>query len=256
MQQHTEEGYVRSELRNQVAIIEFHHPQSNSLPGKILEALASAIHGAGNDAEAKVILLRSYGEKAFCAGASFEELMAIRTEAEGHAFFSGFAHVINAMRTCNKFVVARIHGKCVGGGVGIAAAADYAIAVNSASVKLSELAVGIGPFVVGPAVERKIGQAAFSQLSIDAASWRSASWAYKKGLFAEVYETEQGMDEAIDRLTATLAHSNPEAMTVLKQVFWSGTEHWQKLLYERAAISGKLVLSAFTRQAIEKFKKK
>jgi len=256
MQQHIAEGYVTTALRNQVAIIEFHHPQSNSLPGKILEALASAIHGAGNDAEAKVILLRSYGEKAFCAGASFDELAAIRTEAEGHAFFSGFAHVINAMRTCNKFVVARIHGKCVGGGVGIAAAADYAIAVNNASVKLSELAVGIGPFVVGPAVERKIGPAAFSQLSIDAASWRSASWAHKKGLFAEVYETEEAMDEAIDRLTTTLAHSNPEAMAALKQVFWSGTEHWDELLLERAAISGKLVLSAFTRQAIEKFKKK
>lgn len=256
MQKHIADGYVTTTLRNQVAIIEFHHPQSNSLPAKILEALASAIHGAGNDEGAKVILLRSYGEKAFCAGASFDELAAIRNEAEGQSFFSGFAHVINAMRTCNKFVVARIHGKCVGGGVGIAAAADYAIAVNIASVKLSELAVGIGPFVVGPAVERKVGSAAFSQLSIDAASWRSASWAHKKGLFAEVHETEVAMDEAIDRLTTTLAHSNPEAMAALKQVFWSGTEHWDELLLERASISGKLVLSDFTREAIEKFKKK
>ena len=250
------EGYIKSELHQHIHTIEFHHPQSNALPGKLLEALASAIHAAGNDADTKVIVLRSFGEKAFCAGASFDELISIQTEAEGYAFFSGFAQVINAIRVCPQFVIARIHGKCVGGGVGIAAAADYAFAVDHASVKLSELAVGIGPFVVGPAVERKLGTAAFSQLSIDAANWRSAQWAHKKGLFAELYDTEAAMDEAIQKLAHTLAHSNPEAMAELKKVFWSGTEHWETLLFERAAISGKLVLSAFTKQAIEKFKKK
>jgi methylglutaconyl-CoA hydratase len=250
------EGYVQSELHKGICSIEFFHPQSNSLPGKILEQLAQTIHGAGNDEEVKVIILRSAGEKVFCAGASFDELIAIKTEADGLRFFSGFAKVINAMRICPKFIIGRIHGKCVGGGVGIAAAVDYAIATDKAEVKLSELAVGIGPFVVGPAVERKIGTAAFSALAIDASSFRNADWAKRKGLFAEVHESTENMDEAIARLSTTLAHSSPEAMAEMKKIFWKGTEHWDELLMQRAAISGRLVLSDFTRKAIETFKAK
>lgn len=248
--------YVKTELHKGVATVEFFHPQSNSLPGKILRDLAAAIIHAGDDPGAAVIVLRSGGEKAFCAGASFDELTAIQTEKEGLAFFSGFAHVINAMRACPKFIIGRIHGKCVGGGVGLAAAVDYAIAAEGADVKLSELAVGIGPFVVGPAVERKIGTAAFSALAIDASSWRNAEWAKRKGLFAEVHEDTGNMDEAVQRLAHHLSHSSPAAMAEMKKIFWKGTEHWDTLLLERAAISGKLVLSEFTRNAIQKFKAK
>jgi methylglutaconyl-CoA hydratase len=250
------EGYVQSELHKGICSIEFFHPQSNSLPGKILEQLAQTIHGAGNDEEVKVIILRSAGEKVFCAGASFDELTAIKNETEGLRFFSGFAKVINAMRICPKFIIGRIHGKCVGGGVGIAAAVDYAIATEKAEIKLSELAVGIGPFVVGPAVERKIGTAAFSALAIDASSFRNADWAKRKGLFAEVHDSTENMDEAIAKLSTTLAHSSPEAMAEMKKIFWKGTEHWDELLMQRAAISGRLVLSNFTRKAIETFKAK
>ncbi|MEK7226828.1 MAG: enoyl-CoA hydratase/isomerase family protein [Bacteroidota bacterium] len=248
--------YVKTELHKGVASIEFFHPQSNSLPAKVLYDLAAAITHAGEDPNVTVIILRSAGEKAFCAGASFDELVAIQNEQEGLEFFSGFAHVINAMRTCPKFIIGRIHGKCVGGGVGLAAAVDYAIAVEAAEVKLSELAVGIGPFVVGPAVERKIGTAAFSALAIDASNWRNAEWAKRKGLFAEVHENIGNMDEAVQRLAHHLSHSSPEAMAEMKKIFWKGTEHWDKLLLERAAISGRLVLSEFTRNAIAKFKAK
>jgi methylglutaconyl-CoA hydratase len=250
------EGYIKTETHNGITTIEFHHPQSNSLPGKLLEELAQTIHGQGNETDTKVIVLRSAGDRTFCAGASFDELVAIQTQEQGIAFFSGFAHVINAMRKCPQFIVARIQGKCVGGGVGIAAAADYAIAVEGAEVKLSELAVGIGPFVVGPAVERKIGAAAFSSLAIDATMWRSSDWAKRKGLFSELHGTVEEMDESIRRLTHNLSHSNPEAMYEMKKIFWKGTDHWDLLLPERAAISGKLVLSTFTKTAIEKFKKK
>ncbi len=250
------DAYVKSSYQHGITTIEFFHPQSNSLPGKILDELAQAIHGAGNDPDTKLVILRSAGEKAFCAGASFDELAAIQNEEQGLQFFSGFAHVINAIRTCPRFVIARIQGKCVGGGVGIAAAADYAIAMEGADVKLSELAVGIGPFVVGPAVERKIGVAAFSQLAIDATMWRTAEWARKKGLYAELHHTTADMDEAIQKLSHTLVHSSPEAMAAMKKIFWKGTEHWNQLLVERAAISGKLVLSDFTKQAIATFKKK
>jgi len=251
-----QEGYVRSEFHNGVSHIEFYHPQSNSLPARILSQLAQEIHGAGNDTDVKVVVLRSAGEKAFCAGASFDELTAISTAEQGREFFSGFAHVINAMRTCPKFIIARIQGKCVGGGVGIAAAADYAIATEAAEVKLSELAVGIGPFVVGPAVERKIGLSAFSQLAIDASMWRNADWAKRKGLFAEVHSDIGALDESVSRLAEILMHSSMDAMREMKTTFWRGTEHWDKLLAERAAISGRLVLSTFTRNAIAKFKKK
>ncbi len=248
--------YVNSHNEHGITTIEFFHPQSNSLPAKILEELAQEIHFAGTNDEAKVVILRSAGEGAFCAGAGFEELTAINNEKEGIKFFSGFANVINAMRKCKKIIIGRIHGKCVGGGVGLAAAADYAIAVDKAEIKLSELTIGIGPFVVGPAIERKIGASAFSQLAIDAHLWRNAEWAKHKGLFAEVHNSIENMDESVYRLANSLSHSNPTAITEMKKIFWKGTEHWDELLKERAAISGKLVLSEFTRNAINKFKTK
>jgi len=251
-----EEAYVKSETHKGVTSIEFFHPQSNSLPGKILHDLTVAIQRAQVDPDTKVIVLRSAGDKTFCSGASFDELVAIKSKEQGLTFFSGFANVINAIRTCPKFVIGRIHGKCVGGGVGIAAACDYAIATESSDVKLSELAVGIGPFVVGPAVERKIGASAFSALAIDATMWRNADWAKRKGLFAEMHDSIENMDESIRRLADTLAHSSPEAMAEMKKIFWKGTDHWDSLLLERAAISGKLVLSDFTKNAIQKFKSK
>src|SRR5574343_1636256 len=255
MIEHIKEGYVKVEREHGIATIEFFHPQSNSLPGKILDALAKEIYSEGLNKETKVIVLRSAGEKVFCSGASFDELSAIKTEEEGLAFFSGFAKVINAMRTCGKIIIARIQGRCIGGGVGLAAAADYAIACEGADVKLSEVAVGIGPFVVGPAVERKIGLSAMSELAINATEWRSADWAKKKGLYTDVFETEAEMDAEIKRLAERLASSNQEAMSMLKGVFWQGTEHWDELLVERAGMSGKLVLSDFTVNAINAFKK-
>ncbi len=250
------EGYVRSEIEHGIATIEFFHPASNSLPGIILSDLAKTINDIGIDERVKVIILKSAGEKAFCAGASFDELIAIKTEEEGKKFFSGFAHVINAMRKCHKFIISRVQGKAVGGGVGLIAATDYAIAVDTASVKLSELAVGIGPFVVGPAVERKIGVSGFSQLAIDATEWRSSEWAKKHGLYSETYHHIFEVDDAIKNLAEKLARSSPEAMAQMKKVFWHGTDHWDHLLAERAAISGRLVLSDFTRNAINKFKTK
>ena len=249
-------AYVTSHIEHGINTIEFYHPQSNSLPGKILEELAREIHFAGTHDDTRVIILKSGGDKTFCYGASFDELAAIKNDTEGLKFFSGFANVINAMRKCPKFIIGRIQGKCVGGGVGLASAVDYAIATNKAEIKLSELAVGIGPFVVGPAVERKIGTAAFSALAIDATNWRSTDWAKRKGLFAEIHDSIENMDEAVYNLANTLSHSNPIAMAEMKKIFWKGTEHWNELLKERAAISGKLVLSEFTRNAINKFKAK
>jgi methylglutaconyl-CoA hydratase len=248
-------NYIKSHTDHTgISSIEFFHPQSNSLPGKMLDELAQEIHHAGLNTDTKLIVLRSAGEKAFCAGASFDELAAIDNEKDGQVFFSGFARVINSMRTCGKLIIARIQGKCVGGGVGLAAAADYAIATGAAEIKLSELAIGIGPFVVGPAIERKIGNAAFTQLAIDAGSWRNADWAKRKGLFAEVHDTIDSMDESIARLADTLSHSSPEAMAELKKICWKGTEHWDQLLDERAAISGKLIVGSFSKAAIAKFK--
>lgn len=248
------EAYIHSNCRDGIATIEFCHPQSNSLPGHILNELAETIGKVSADVQTRVIVLRSAGEKIFCAGASFDELAAITTETEGLAFFSGFARVINTMRKAPQLIVARIQGKCIGGGVGLAASADYAIATTAADVKLSELAVGIGPFVVGPAVERKMGLSAFSQLATDAGRWRSAEWAGKHGLFAEVYTDITGVDDAIEKLTTTLAQSSPDAMREIKRVFWEGTEHWDELLKERAAISGRLILSDYSKSFIQKFK--
>jgi methylglutaconyl-CoA hydratase len=250
------EAYVKITTENSVGNIEFFHPQSNSLPGHILAELASTITKAGEDDNIKVIVLKSAGERAFCAGASFDELVAINTPENGTKFFTGFANVINAARKCPKFIIGRVQGKAVGGGVGMASATDYCFATKFASAKLSELAIGIGPFVVGPAVERKVGTSAFSAMTINATKWFDASWAREKGLYTEVFDSVDEMDAELAKLATTLSKSNPEAMEGLKKVMWQGSEHWDELLMERAVSSGTLVLSDFTKNAIEKFKTK
>ena len=249
-------GSVEFTINHHIATIEFGHPLSNSLPGKILGKLAETIAELGNNDEVRVIVLKSTGEKAFCAGASFDELISIQDFETGKQFFSGFAKVINACRTCPKFIIGRVQGKAVGGGVGIASAVDYCLATKHAEVKLSELAVGIGPFVVGPAVERKIGLSAMSELAINATEWRSAKWAKHKGLYSEIFDSIEELDTEVEKLANKLAQSNPEAMSMLKKVFWEGTDHWGQLLSERAGMSGKLVLSEFTVNAINSFKTK
>ena len=248
-------GHVKSEKHGLTMSIEFYHPQSNSLPSVLLNELANQIHGAGMDDEIKVVILRSVGEKAFCAGASFTELSKINSNSQGEDFFNGFAHVINSMRKCPKFILARIQGKCVGGGVGIAAAADYAIALTGADIKLSELEIGIGPFVVGPAVERKLGLSAYSQLTIDASSWRTAEWAKTRGLYSEVHANLQDLDESLERLVNRLSHSSLQAIREIKKILWHDTSHWDQLLAERAKISGNLVITPMAQRAISLFNK-
>jgi len=248
-----QQPYVNTTIKNKIATIEFFHPAHNSLPGDILAKLAQAIQDTGNNPEIKVIILKSGGDRTFCAGASFNELVAIKNEEEGKKFFSGFANVINAMRKCPKFIIGRIQGKTVGGGVGIAAATDYCMATQYASIKLSELNVGIGPFVVGPAVERKLGLSAMSQIAIDANTFYPAVWAKEKGLFTHVFETTEELDKAVQQFAQNLCNYNPEAMKEMKKIFWQGTENWDTLLAERAIISGRLVLSEFTKETLKKF---
>ena len=249
-------GHVIAHREHGIATIEFYHPQSNSLPSDVLEALAQAIKDESIDFNTKVIILRSAGEKVFCSGASFDELAAITTIEEGTRFFSGFANVINAMRKAPQLIITRVQGKCIGGGVGIVAAADYAIALEGADIKLSELALGIGPFVVGVAVERKIGLSAYTQLAIDAALWRPADWARRKGLYAELHTDVAAMDDSITRLSNVLANYSTAAMKELKHTFWHGTEQWDAMLKERASISGKLIISDYSKDFIRKFKEK
>ena len=233
------EPYVKQEINNNIATIEFFHPAHNSLPGDLLAKLAKTITEAGNNYEVKVIILKSGGDRTFCAGASFNELININDAETGKVFFSGFANVINAMRKCPKFIIGRIQGKTVGGGVGVASATDYCMATKFAAIKLSELNVGIGPFVVGPAVERKLGLSAMSQIAIDANSFYEAEWARQKGLYNQVFETLEALDEAVQKFAENLCNYNPEAMKEMKKVFWSGTEDWDELLAERAVISGR-----------------
>jgi len=248
------QGNINTEIKNGIATITFFHPAHNSLPGALLAKFAAAITEAGDNKIVKVIVLKSAGDRTFCAGASFDELISIEDFDTGKKFFMGFANVINACRKCPKFIIGRIQGKTVGGGVGIASAVDYCFATKYASIKLSELAIGIGPFVVGPAVARKIGASAMSQLAIDATEWRDAIWANTMGLYAEVFDNVEDMDTGIEVLAQKLVNSNPEAMRLLKRVFWEGTEHWDSLLERRAEMSGQLVLSEYSKNAIAAFK--
>ncbi|WP_431158999.1 enoyl-CoA hydratase/isomerase family protein [Winogradskyella poriferorum] len=246
--------YVKQTIENEVGYIEFFHPAHNSLPGDLLSQLADTITEAGENEAIKVIVLKSGGNRTFCAGASFKELININDEDTGKVFFSGFANVINAMRKCPKFIIGRVQGKTVGGGVGLASATDYCMATNFAAIKLSELNVGIGPFVVGPAVQRKLGLSGMSQIAIDANSFYPAEWAKSKGLFTQVYETTEELDAEVKAFAENLCNYNPEAMRDMKTMFWAGTENWDTLLAERAAISGRLVLSDFTKETLKRFK--
>jgi len=247
-----ESGTVSSFVADGVADVSFGHPKSNSLPASVLRALADKIIALGGRADVRAILLRTYGTGAFCAGASFDELSAIRDAAQGKEFFMGFARVILAMTRCPKPIVTRVHGKVVGGGVGIVAASDYAIATDKAALRLSELAVGIGPFVVGPVIAHKMGQGAFAPIAIDA-EWRDARWGERHGLYARVVDSVESLDASVINFAERLAESNPDAVTRIKQITWQGTESWPTLLEERAAMSGTLVLSDFTRNAIASF---
>ncbi len=248
-------GSLYTHIENHIATIEFGHPASNSFPSELLARLVKAFDQLSQDESVKVIILKSEGDRAFCAGASFDELTSIQNLEQGKQFFMGFANVINAMRTCKKPVIGRIQGKTVGGGVGLAAACDYCMASEAAAIKLSELTIGIGPFVIEPAVTRKIGLAAFEALAWDASQWKNAYWAKEKGLYAKVFETLTELDKEIQIFAEKLASYNPEAMEQMKKVSWQGTEHWEDLLAQRASISGQLVLSAHTKTALSKFTK-
>lgn len=250
-----QKGNLSTNIINHVATIEFGHPASNSFPSKLLDKLADEFRKLSKNDDVRIIILKSKGEKTFCAGASFDELMAITSLSEGNAFFNGFANVINSMRTCSKLIIGRIQGKAVGGGVGLACACDYALATEDASIKLSELSIGIGPFVIAPAVERKMGKAALSELSLNATKWKNAYWSKDKGLYSEVFKSIQELDKELDFLSNKLASYNPQALAEMKKVLWENTDHWGELLEERAKISGELVLSAHTKKALKQFKK-
>jgi len=247
-------GSLYTKIENKIATLEFGHPASNSFPAELLERLTQELNLLSHNPEVSIILLRSEGDKAFCAGAFFDELLAVSNFEEGAIFFSGFANVINAMRTCSKLIIGRIHGKAVGGGVGLAAACDYAMATVDSAVKLSEFTIGIGPFVIAPAVERKVGKAALAELTLAAHEWKSAYWAQEKGLYAKVFESIADLDKELDIFTSKLASYNPEALNAMKKVLWQGTDNWDMLLPDNAKISGRLVLSDFTKDALNKLK--
>jgi len=248
-------GSISTVIHSKIATIAFGHPSGNSFPSTLLKDLTTEIESLGTNPNITLIVIKSIGNGAFCAGASFDELLSVSDLEQGTVFFSRFAHAINAMRKCPKLIIGRIHGKAVGGGVGLASACDYALAHQSAAVKLSELTIGIGPFVIEPAVSRKIGKTAFAEMSLSADEWKTAQWAKEKGLYAQVYGTIAELDDALAIICEKLASYNPEALQEIKKIFWEGTENWGTLLYERAAISGNLVLSDFTKNALASLRK-
>ncbi len=248
-------GTIETIINGNIATLLFFHPSSNSFPSTLLQQLTDEINALSKNDSVSIIILKSAGTGAFCAGASFDELLSVSNYEEGSRFFSGFANVINAMRKCPKLIIGRIHGKAVGGGVGLASACDYSFATTKSEIKLSEIAIGIGPFVIEPAVSRKIGKMAMSEMTLNPTAWKTSKWAFEKGLFSEVFETIEDLDISLEEYTKELSSYNPDALLEMKKVLWEGTSHWDSLLYKRAAISGRLVLSDFTKNALEKFKK-
>ncbi len=248
-------GSLYTNIQNTVASVEFGHPASNSFVSELLQRLTNTLDELSQNEDVSLIVLRSEGDGPFCAGASFKELLAVSTEEEGKQFFSGFAHVLNAMRRCSQPIIGRVQGKAVGGGVGLIAACDYVFAAEDAAVRLSELTIGIAPLVIAPAVERKIGVSGLAELSLAPTEWKNAYWAKDKGLFSKVFSTIEEMDKEIDHFTSQLGRYNPHALRELKKVLWKGTDNWAQLLTERASITGSLALSPHTKNALKSFKK-
>jgi methylglutaconyl-CoA hydratase len=248
-------GTIETIINEKIATLQFFHPSSNSFPSRLLQELTNEINSLSKNENVSIIVLKSQGTGAFCAGASFDELLSVSNFEEGSLFFSGFANVINAMRKCPKLIIGRIHGKAVGGGVGLAAACDYSFATLQSEIKLSEIAIGIGPFVIEPAVSRKVGKIAMSEMTLTPTLWKTSKWAFEKGLYSELFETIEALDLRLEEYTKEVSSYNNEALFEMKKVLWEGTNHWDTLLYERAAISGRLVLSDFTKNALNKFKK-
>lgn len=248
------DGTITIDIQNKIATITFSHPASNSFPSDLLQKLTSELNRISTNPLVNVVILQSEG-KTFCAGASFDELLSVTDFETGKKFFSGFADVINAMRKCSKIIIGKVQGKAVGGGVGLISACDIAFAYQDAAIKLSEISIGIGPFVIEPAVTRKIGKTAMTEMTLQPNIWQTADWALAKGLYLDIFDSQAEVTDAVDHIAEKLASYNPEALAEMKKVFWEGTENWDSLLYERAAISGKLVLSDFTKNSLNEFKK-
>lgn len=248
-------GSLYTSIVNKVATVEFGHPAGNSFVAELLERLGKTLNELSENDAVHLIVLKSEGNRAFCAGASFDELLAVDNITEGKVFFNGFAHLINAMRTCKKLIIGRVQGKAVGGGVGVIAACDYVFAAEAAAIRLSELSIGIAPFVIAPAVKRKIGVAALSELSLSPNEWKNAYWAQEKGLFSKVFGGMDELDKELGIFTEKLAGYNPEALEEWKKVLWEGTGNWDTLLANRAEISGRLALSEETKKVLNSFKK-
>lgn len=249
------EAHVSSSVKDRIAVISFGHPKGNSLPAKMLKSLTEEINKASGDDSVGVIIIKSEGTTTFCGGVSFDEMLKLKDLKQSKEFFTGFADLINAMRTCTKFIIARVQGKAVGGGVGIIAASDYVFATNTSHIKLSELTVGLGPFVVGPVIERKIGKSAFTNLAIDT-DWHDAFWAKNAGLFTKVFATIAELDEETHKLAEHLSKCSVEAMAEIKKMFWEGTENWDKLLEQRAEINGKLIFTEYAKKYMKNFSAK
>lgn len=250
------DAFVKTSINNKIATISFYNKAGNSLPSHLLNELANAFYDLDKNKTIQLIILKSEGDTTFCAGASFDELLSISNFEEGSTFFSGFAHVINNMRKCSKIIIGEVTGKAVGGGVGLISACDYVFATTNSSIKLSELAIGIGPFVIEPAVSRKIGQMAMGEMALEPTQWKTSEWAHKNGLYNKIFDNSDDLKASLSQYSLELSSYNPEALSELKKVLWNGIENWDHLLFERAAISGRLVLSDFTKNALSQFKNK
>ena len=232
--------YINSSIQNNICYIEFFTPKHNALNSNMLDQLANKIEETPE--HCAVIVLSSGGDRTFCAGASFDELSQIKNQEEATLFFNGFAKVILSIKACPQIVIVSVQGKAVGGGVGIIAAADYAIALENAALKLSELNIGIGPFVIAPAIVKKSGINVLTEMSLNPDNFYSAKWAKQKGLFHKVCENQSDLKITTNNFANKLASFNVNALKAMKHVFWENTEHWPELLEKRAETSGSLVL--------------
>lgn len=248
----TDSGTVVYTASPPLAHIEFYHPKGNSLPSRILEELTLAFRRASEEPDLRVITLQSRGDGAFCGGANLDELRAIRDFESGKAYFMRIAELLTAMRDTPGCIIAKVQGPAVGGGVGLIAASDFVCAGQDAPVRLSEVSLGIGPFVIGPAVIRKIGLSAFSTLSLDAGTWYDAHWARSFGLYNRVVESHVELDRVAEQLAGDLAASGPSAVTTLKRELWRGENDWPARLEESAEQSAKLLMTEHTQRLLHR----
>lgn len=217
----------------------------NALNDAVLDGMLGAL--TSPPPEARVILVRSAGDRVFCAGADLAVMSNDATGLEQHNARGGLRRVVDAMRACPLPVVARVQGICLAGGVGLIMGADLVVAAERASFGLPEVDRGLWPFMVSALLARHVSPKVAMDLMLTGRRFGAAE-AREIGLISRVVPDDE-LDSQVDALVAELAAKAPVAVRMGKAAFWAAAE--TPLAHALEAMQAQLSLLTQTADAAE-----